>query len=355
MAKVRLGIIGYGFRGRGLLAMSRTVEGLEPVAVCTSRKETAEKAKAECPDVTCHADYLEMLDSGTVDAVLVETPPQSHAACAIAALERNIHVLSDVPVLHDLEEVQPLWDAAAGSKAAFSFGATTNYWGFVDTCLDLKNKGLLGEPFYLEAEYVQDITEFARATPWRTGYEPIRYCTHSLGPLLKWLGKDQDLAAVACFDTGSHVHSGEAEHDAMAAIFRTASNVVVRLSISFVNCHPHGYHRYVLHGARGYFECTWPLTGAEPDAFFSTKNVYGLDKLTRLPISASRPELATLENVSGHGAADYAMLDDFAKAAKGRPPAIGLREGLRMTLPGLYALESSRRNGELVEIVYPWS
>ena len=127
--------------------------------------------------------------------------------------------------------------------------------------------------------------------------------------MLKWL--NEELTSVACFDTGSHVRPEEENHDAMVAIFRTRTNAVVRLLLSFVNSLPHGCHRYVYHGTKGYFECTWPLTGDEPQVYFSTKSLYGLDKLTKLPASSSRPELATLENVSGHGEADFAMLTDF--------------------------------------------
>ena len=39
----------------------------------------------------------------------------------------------------------------------------------------------------------------------------------------------------------------------------------------------------------------------------------------------------------------------------GGPSPISLREGLRMSLPGIYAVESARRGGELTEIRYPWT
>ena len=58
----------------------------------------------------------------------------------------------------------------------------------------------------------------------------------------------------------------------------------------------------------------------------------------------------------GHGGIDYAMLDAFVKAIReGRPSPISLKDGLRMTLPGIYAAESARRGGELTRIKYPWS
>ena len=278
----------------------------------------------------------------------------THARLAIAALEKNIHVLSDVPAIHAIEEARPLWDAAAASKAVYMFGATGNYFGFVQTCADLKAKGLLGKPFYLEADYVHDVREFAKTTPWRIGYEPIRYCTHSLGPLLDWLGKE--LSFVACFGTGSHVaRDNPAGHDAMAAIFHAATGEVVKLLVSFTNSRAFGQHRYVCHGTQGVFECVWPLTGEKPKVTFSTREVYGFEKTIEVAVASDRPEFPTLENVAGHGSLDYAMLRDFAAAIGGEPCRLGLKEGLRMTLPGLFALQSAQHDGQLTEIRYPWN
>ncbi len=353
MNKIKLGIVGYGFRGTGLLGMARSVEQLEPAAICDANPEVQDKVKADFPGAAYYDNYEKMLDSGDIDAVLIETPPMTHAALAIAALERNIHVLSDVPVLHALDEVQPLWDATQKSQAIYMFGSTANYFGFVETCSDLKEKGLLGKPFYLEAEYVQDLTEFSKMTPWRIKYEPIRYCTHSLGPLLKWLG--EELVSVSCFDTGSHVHpENKDSHDAMVAIFKTASNKVVKLLTSFANSNTHGQHRYICYGTEGIFECIWPLTGEKPKVTFSTRKIYGLDKTIDLPVSSERPEISTLENLSGHGPLDYAMFVDFVRAINGEPLELDLKQGLRMTLPGLAALESAKNGGQFTEIKYPW-
>jgi len=166
MKEIRLGIVGYGFRGAGLWGMAKSVEQLTPAAVCDANPQVKDNVKTDFPEAVYYDNYEKMLDSGNIDAVLIETPPMTHAALAISALERNIHVLSDVPVLHNLDEAKPLWDAAQKSNAVYMFGSTSNYFGFVETCRDLKEKGLLGKPFYLEADYVQDLTEFSKITPF---------------------------------------------------------------------------------------------------------------------------------------------------------------------------------------------
>lgn len=40
-------------------------------------------------------------------------------------------------------------------------------FGFIDTAVDLKKKGLLGNPIFTEAEYIHDRWEYFDKTPWR--------------------------------------------------------------------------------------------------------------------------------------------------------------------------------------------
>jgi hypothetical protein len=52
---------------------------------------------------------------------------------------------------------------------------------------------------------------------------------------------------------------------------------------------------------------------------------------------------------------DYALLDHFFDALQnGKESPISLKEGLRMTLPGIYAEMSSKQGGKVLEIRYPW-
>lgn len=67
------------------------------------------------------------------------------------------------------------------------------------------------------------------------------------------------------------------------------------------------------------------------------------------------PEYADNEKATGHGGMDYAMLDHFFKAIANRESApISLKEGLAMSLPGIYAEESAKRGGAVLRMVYPW-
>ena len=73
MRKTRLGIVGYGLRGAGLLRVARGIDRLRPVAVCDENSEARSRAAGEFPDVRIFEHYSQMLSSGDVDAVAIET------------------------------------------------------------------------------------------------------------------------------------------------------------------------------------------------------------------------------------------------------------------------------------------
>jgi predicted dehydrogenase len=346
---------------------TQNFEGVTAAAICEIARHSLEVARKEFPKAGHYADFDQMLTEVPMDALLIETPAHLHAEFASKALARNIHVLSDIPTVNSVEEGNLLWAAHLKSKAFYMTGANPNMSGWIEAALDLKRRGLFGEPYYIEAAYLHDCRSLWEITPWRkpkAGPEerlPIQYCTHSLGPALKLI--DEDLEWVSCFDTGSHVTGEPGVHDAMTAIFRTKSNIVVHLLTSFCHNSPIGYqHNYRFFTDKGAFERTlaYPTfksaeRAAQQRTLFYSKELYGYKNWIELPIDGTRPEYADKKD-SGHGGMDYAMMDVFFKAVRtGGPSPISLREGLRMTLPGVYAAASSRKGGELTRIVYPWS
>lgn len=343
--KIRLGVVGYGRRGASLFDLAmKSFEGIEPVAVCDLGESNRAAVKAKYPAIASCVDFNGM---PALDAVIVATPANLHAKLCSQALLRNIHVLSEIPAVATVEEAGELWLAQKRSNAIYMAGANPNMWGFVDAAAGLIKNGLLGRPYYMEAEYIHDVRHLFEETPWRRTYESIRYCTHSLGPLLRLM--DEDLEWVSCFGTGSHVNNEPGQNDAMTAIFRTRGNVVIRLLVSFINEFPGMAHEYRIFGTRGYFERRCGKT-----RFYSTV-AHEEKKLMDLQADEMPQGLEGVADAKDHGGADYALLKKFFEAIRNHLPSpIPLGEGLRMTLPGIFAAESARANGRLTRILYPW-
>lgn len=353
--KIRLGVVGFGSRGQNMFSLC--IKGFDcviPAAICEVQKNLQEAANEKYPEAELYKDYAKMLDKAQLDAVLIETPADNHAVFCAQALEHGVNVFSDIPTVASLEEAEMLWQVEQKSSAMFMTGANPNYWAFVEAMVDLYDKGLLGKPSYLEAEYIHDIRELFERTPWRQTYPPIKYCTHSLGPLLRIL--EEDLRYVSCFSTGSHIHNVPGQQDLMTAHYKTESGVVVRQTCSFVNNAHIGEHSYRVFGTEGYFERNGGCGDIiKPSVMFSSNKMYGAQKLTELPVNYMQPEYENNPKANGHGGADYAMFDAFFKALlNGELSPLSLREGLRMTIPGIYAAESAEQNGAVLEIKYPW-
>ena len=374
--KFRLGCVGLGHRGRSMLKWANDgIDSFEAVAACDLDPDRFYKPchlagknqgplKDELPKVVFYQDYDEMLEKAGLDIVLVETPATCHAEFCAKALKRGIHVYSDIPSVASLAEADMLWKAQQDSKAMLMTGATTCGWGFVLALQDLVRKGLLGKPYAMDAEYIHDVRYLWAESPWRkpskeNPWYPITYCTHSLGPLLSII--DEDLKRVTCLSTGSHVTGLDGADDLMTATYQTPSGVIVRQTCSFINNCKTGHHSFRVFGTEGYFEHL-SSRGSEPEKTrFNSNVLYGADKITELPVSFTVNELQewTQKNAKanfGHGGADSYLMHRFEETLLngGTQAPCDLKAGLRMTLPGIFAVKSALNGGMPQKIFYPW-
>ena len=371
MKKIRLGVVGLGHRGR--LMFKLAAEGFDnviPAAACDILPHNWYEKQWLIDDALCnifpetefYEDYDEMLEKANLDAVIVETGADIHAEFCIKALEKNINVLSDIPNVANLQEAEDLWKAAQKSGAIISTGANPNEQKFTVMLKEFYKKGLLGKPYYMEAEYIHwalwksvEKVHLNENGDWRKLLIPIRYCTHSLGPLLTVL--DEELRTVSCVGTGEHADDYPEDRpmkkdDMMCAQFQTDSGVVVRFMKNGRCRAKIGQHNYRVFGTEGYME--------RIDRF--NKPVIRYNSMKELDTELKEisgefmpPEYADNPKATGHGGMDYALLDHFFKALlNGEPAPISLKEGLAMTLPGIYAEESAKRGGELIRMRYPW-
>jgi len=367
MEKIRVGVVGLGHRGRELLKLSADFDCVEIAAACDilprnwyEQQWLSSAPLADMfPKTVFYESYDKMLDEANLDVVIVETGADIHAEFCVKALEKNINVLSDIPNVASLKEAELLWKAAQKSNKIISTGANPNYQKFTFMLNDFYNKGLLGKPYCMEAEYIHwslpkstERKHLNENGDWRKLLIPIRYCTHSLGPLLTIV--DEPLRYVSCFGTGYHSDEPAEvkKDDMMCAQFKTDSGVVVRLMRNGRCRAQVQHHNYRVFGTEGYMERMERMG----------KSVIRYNSMKELDTSMKEiggeympPAYAGNEKAKGHGGMDYAMLDYFYKAIlEGAEPPISLKQGLEMTLPGIYAEESAKRGGKVLRMKYPW-
>lgn len=100
MDKVRAGVIGYGNMGTSHCKWIHDgiIPGMELSAVCDIDSVKIDAAKKNFgDDVRYFADYKAMIDSGSVDAVIIAVPHYFHPEMAIYALEKGVHAMVEKP------------------------------------------------------------------------------------------------------------------------------------------------------------------------------------------------------------------------------------------------------------------
>jgi predicted dehydrogenase len=97
MDKVRIGIIGMGNMGKyhADYLLKGEVAGAQLAAVCSTSPQKLEAYKDQAK---VFSDGVEMIKSGSIDAVLIATPHYQHTSLGICAFEQGVHVMVEKPI-----------------------------------------------------------------------------------------------------------------------------------------------------------------------------------------------------------------------------------------------------------------
>ena len=127
MKTVRLGIIGIGAQGgyyAGFLHSGK-VKNMVIGAICDIDPAKKEMVAEKYPGTPFFSDYIEMMESGLVDAVVTCVPHYLHPEMGINALKRNLHALVEKPAGVYTSQVKEL-NAFAATKPELTFGIMFN-------------------------------------------------------------------------------------------------------------------------------------------------------------------------------------------------------------------------------------
>lgn len=357
----RLGIVGAGGRGGSFLDACRASGTFTIHAVCDRDPTALAVARTRLGAREAWLDYDEMLARSDVEAVILGTPMPLHVPQAIAALESGRHVLSEVPAGVSLEECRHLAAAATRTRSVYMMAENYTYMRPNALVRAVVARGLFGETYYAEGEYLHELKELNERTPWRrrwqTGIDGITYGTHSLGPILQWMPGDR-VVAVMCAGSGHHHRDPRGNlyenQDSCIMLGRMAKGGLIKIRVDMLSDRPHAMTNYQLQGTRGCYESArapgerdriW-LRDRSPDGGWMD-----LEALAEEFLPEAWRVHAQAAGAAGHGGGDFLEILDFAAAVQGlRPPPIGIHEAMDMTLPGLVSQQSIAQGGVWLEV-----
>ncbi len=224
MDKVRFGVVGLGNMGSLHVSYLNQIEGAVLSAVCDADKPRVEK-QAKTPDIGKFYTYQDMLNSGTIDAVLIATPHFQHGEIARHAFSKNIHVLCEKPVsvtVKDARRTNEVYSKSSHLKYALMLQMRTGH--LYKKMRDLVMAGDLGEitrATWLITDWFRTWSYYASGG-WRATWSGegggvlINQCPHNLD-LIQWITGLSPQRVTAIASVGK-THPIETEDEVSAII-----------------------------------------------------------------------------------------------------------------------------------------
>ncbi len=201
---VRMGLIGAGGRGEGMLKNFLGVEGLQVNAICDPVKSHAQEAQArvgsagqKAPALYTDGDHAweAMLRRDDLDFVYVATPWEWHVPVAVEAMKQGKHACIEVPAATTLEDCWKLVDTSESTRMHCIMCENCCYGENELMVLNMVRDGVLGDLIHGAGGYIHDLRRILFADTgeglWRraphTSHNGNLYPTHGLGPVANYM------------------------------------------------------------------------------------------------------------------------------------------------------------------------
>ncbi len=147
---IRLGHIGTGGQGTGLLRNFVSTKGATSVAIADPYQERREAAgrivnEAQGHQPRLHNDFRELLADEAVDAVVIATPDHWHVPTALASVRAGKDVYVEKPLGYTLSQNRALAEACRKHGRVFQYGTQQRSQEILKRGIELVLNGYLGE------------------------------------------------------------------------------------------------------------------------------------------------------------------------------------------------------------------
>lgn len=197
---VRVGVVGLGSRGMGMINRVSKLPGVVVTAVCDIQdakirgaKGSLAKQKRPEPKVYKGPEaYKALCESGDVDVVYNTTPWHLHVPVALAAMNGGKHVLTEVTSAMTVEDCWQMVETAEKCRVHCMQLENCIYGEFEMFTFNLVRQGILGEVMHAEGAYNHDGRHMANDLfpayqywryDWYRDHAGNPYPTHGLVPL----------------------------------------------------------------------------------------------------------------------------------------------------------------------------
>ena len=147
---MRVGVVGCGNWGARHVRVLHEMSDVDHVVLIDADEAQTARLARRYPSVSCFRTVEEALRH--LDALVVATPPRSHAALALQAIAAGKHVLVEKPLATSSADAVQLIDAAERAGVVLMVGHTFLYNSAVRGLRDLVQDGQLGALLRIDSE-----------------------------------------------------------------------------------------------------------------------------------------------------------------------------------------------------------
>jgi predicted dehydrogenase len=205
MQKLRGALIGYGFimeKGHAAGYRQRAAGGASDVDIVAISDISADRrahAQAAWPNARIYEDFRALLDAeaGRLDFVDIATPPSEHAAMALEALGRGLHVLCEKPLAASIDEARSMLREAVRTERVLYPCHNYKHAPVIKTVRGLIKSGRIGKVHLVTLQTFRN-THAKGVTGWRTDWRRERrysgggiamdHGSHTFYLAFEWLG-----------------------------------------------------------------------------------------------------------------------------------------------------------------------
>ena len=357
--KIRVGYIGCGGRGRGMLEWCfAEMPDVEFAALCDWSEENMKTAAKILEDKGrpapyCTTDYHELMADDSIDAIIIMTGWNTHVELAKASILAGKYTAVEVGCAYELQECYELIEAYEKTKAPLMMLENCCYGRREMMVLNMAKQGLFGEIAHARGAYMHylcyenNFHEVDLGIPHYRLHDYMhrnceQYPTHELGPISKVLGINRGnrmvkLTSVASKSIGlkdfANTLYPDTEYskidykqgDIVNTLITCANGETILLTLDTTLPRPYYSRDFTVRGTRGmyteerkvlYLEEPCKILG-EPEKIkqgkaFSYTDEEAFEKYDH-PLHA---EYVKLGEKGGHGGMDWLVCRAFVEAVK---------------------------------------
>ena len=200
MEKVKIGFVGAGARGPGLLSLLLEMDDVEIVGVCELYQDRLDAMSAACKKArrkkpVATTDYRRLLDIKGIQAIITPSSWTSHVQICLDAMEAGLYAATEVGGAVNLDQCWRLVHTSERTGKPCMLLENCCYGRDELAVLNMVKKGMFGEVVHAEGGYRHDLREEVALGRENRHYRLANYSnrtgdvypTHDLGPIAKCL------------------------------------------------------------------------------------------------------------------------------------------------------------------------